>query len=54
MAVRKDFPTFRDPSPGHWAYGMHERNMRNLWRILSEPQQQPKTGPGETESVPSQ
>jgi len=42
LAVRKKFPAFRDPPPGHWAYGMQERNVRNLWRILNEEQQPPK------------
>jgi len=40
LTVRKKFPAFRDPPPGHWAYGMQERNVKNLWRILSE---QPQT-----------
>ena len=43
LAVRTKFPAFREPPPGDWAYGMHERNMRNLWRILQEEEQQPKT-----------
>lgn len=25
-------PNFRDPLPGHWAYDMQERNIRNVWR----------------------
>ena len=36
FAVRKAFPNFREPQPGHWDYGMQERNIRNLWRILNE------------------
>jgi glyoxylase-like metal-dependent hydrolase (beta-lactamase superfamily II) len=36
LAVRKKFPAFRDPPPGHWAYGMQQRNVKNLWRILDE------------------
>ena len=40
LAVRKKFPAFRDPPPGHWAYGMQERNVKNLWRILSGEQPQ--------------
>jgi len=43
MAVRKKFPEFHEPPPGHWAHRMHERNIRNLWRILQEEEQQPKT-----------
>jgi glyoxylase-like metal-dependent hydrolase (beta-lactamase superfamily II) len=34
MSVRNKFPEFREPPPDHWAYGMQERNIRNLWRIL--------------------
>jgi len=36
LTVRTRFPAFWDPPPGHWAYGMQERNVRNLWRILGE------------------
>ncbi len=43
LAVWRKFPAFRVPPPGDWAHGMHERNMRNLWRILREEEQQPKT-----------
>lgn len=43
LALRTTFPVFRTPPPGHWAHGMHERNIRNLWRILKEQQQQPET-----------
>jgi glyoxylase-like metal-dependent hydrolase (beta-lactamase superfamily II) len=42
LAVQRKFPAFRKPPPGDWAHGMHERNIRNLWRILQE-EQQPKT-----------
>jgi glyoxylase-like metal-dependent hydrolase (beta-lactamase superfamily II) len=42
LAVRTKFPAFREPPPGSWAYGMHERNIRNLWRILHEEARQPK------------
>jgi hypothetical protein len=52
LNLRSSFPNFRDPPPGHWAYGMHERNIRNLWRILgTEPETvkpadpQPPTAP---------
>ena len=47
LTVRTKFPAFRDPPPGHWAYGMQERNIRNLWRILNEeqPQQSPQKEP---------
>ncbi len=36
LTVQKNFPAFFDPPVGHWAYGMQQRNVRNLWRILSE------------------
>ena len=36
LTVRKNFPAFRDPPAGYWGYRMQERNVRNLWRILSE------------------
>ena len=39
FAVRRAFPNFREPQPGQWDYGMQERNIRNLWRILNEQQQ---------------
>jgi hypothetical protein len=39
LSLRNRFPNLRDPLPGHWAYGMHERNLRNLWRILSQESQ---------------
>jgi glyoxylase-like metal-dependent hydrolase (beta-lactamase superfamily II) len=39
LAVRTNFPALRETPPGDWAYGMHERNIRNLWRILDEEQQ---------------
>lgn len=47
MAVRKKFPEFLEPPPGHWAHRMHERNIRNLWRILQEEEQQPKKNQGQ-------
>jgi len=42
LTVRTKFPAFRDPLPGQWGYGMQERNVKNLWRILHQEQQQPK------------
>ncbi len=42
LAVRRNFPALRETPPGDWAHGMHERNMRNLWRIIEEEQRQPK------------
>jgi glyoxylase-like metal-dependent hydrolase (beta-lactamase superfamily II) len=47
LTVRKKFPAFLDPPPGHWAYGMQERNVKNLWRILNEQEQPPQTKPKE-------
>jgi len=38
LTVRTKFPAFRDPLPGHWGYGMQERNVKNLWRILQQEQ----------------
>lgn len=43
LAVRAAFPAFREPPPGHWAHGMHQRNLRNLWRILQKEEQKPRT-----------
>jgi glyoxylase-like metal-dependent hydrolase (beta-lactamase superfamily II) len=36
LTVRAKFPAFRDPPPGHWAYGMQQRNVRNLWRTMED------------------
>jgi glyoxylase-like metal-dependent hydrolase (beta-lactamase superfamily II) len=44
LAQAKSFPSFRVPQPGQWCYGMHERNLRNLWRILEEEQRKPQAG----------
>ncbi|HUT47346.1 MAG TPA: MBL fold metallo-hydrolase [Sedimentisphaerales bacterium] len=41
FALRTKFPGFRVPQAGQWDYGMHERNIRNLWRILNEQEQPP-------------
>ena len=30
------FPGLQDTPPGTWSHGMHERNLRNLWRIVQE------------------
>jgi len=30
------FPALRDPPEGWWSHGFHDRNLRNLWRILNE------------------
>lgn len=39
FSVRAAFPHFIEPPPGEWNYGMQERNLRNLWRILDEQEQ---------------
>jgi cyclase len=36
LSLRPNFPAFRDMPPGAWSHGMHERNIKNLWRILDE------------------
>ncbi len=38
FAVKTAFPNFREPQAGRWDYGMQERNIKNLWRILNEEQ----------------
>jgi glyoxylase-like metal-dependent hydrolase (beta-lactamase superfamily II) len=54
LALRPNFPAFRDMPPGAWSHGMHERNIKNLWRILSEEQQKPsKPEPSQTENANS-
>jgi cyclase len=54
LALRPSFPALRDAPPGAWSHGFHERNLRNLWRILKEEPQQPTTGRGEDEKNPQQ
>jgi cyclase len=39
LTLRAKFPAFRDPPPGHWGYGGQQRNVTNLWRLLSAAQQ---------------
>jgi glyoxylase-like metal-dependent hydrolase (beta-lactamase superfamily II) len=51
LALWPNFPAQRDAPPGAWSHGFHERNLRNLWRILDEEQQKPKTEPGQTEAA---
>jgi glyoxylase-like metal-dependent hydrolase (beta-lactamase superfamily II) len=36
LALSRNFPALRETPPGSWSHGMHDRNLRNLWRILSE------------------
>lgn len=42
LTIRAKFPAFRDPPRGNYGYGGQERNVKNLWRILSEEQPLPK------------
>ncbi len=43
LALGPNFPAFRDAPPGAWSHGMHERNIKNLWRILEQEEPLPKT-----------
>ena len=36
LAQERAFRHFQVPPPGHWAHGMHDRNVRNLYRILTQ------------------
>jgi glyoxylase-like metal-dependent hydrolase (beta-lactamase superfamily II) len=38
LAVRTSFPAFDPRILGAWATGMHERNIKNLWRIVGQEQ----------------
>ncbi len=42
LALRPNFPAFRDMPPGAWSHGMHERNIKNLWRILDQEEALPE------------
>jgi glyoxylase-like metal-dependent hydrolase (beta-lactamase superfamily II) len=42
LTVGANFPAFRESPPGSYGYCFQERNIRNLWRILSEEQPQPQ------------
>jgi glyoxylase-like metal-dependent hydrolase (beta-lactamase superfamily II) len=52
LAVRTNFPALRESPPGAWSYGMHERNLKNLWRILSDEPPPPITERDATHSHP--
>ncbi len=41
LTLRAKFPAFRDPPARTYGYDHQERNVRNLWRILSEEQPSP-------------
>ena len=45
LPLRPTFPAFRDAPPGAWSHGFHERNLKNLWRILSQEQPLPSRLP---------
>ena len=49
---RTNFPAFSDRPPGVWSHGFHERNVKNLWRILNTEQQPSPADTGKTVSVP--
>ncbi len=49
---RTNFPAFIDRPPGVWSHGFHERNVNNLWRILSEEEQKSRADTGKTVSLP--
>ncbi|MCX5643926.1 MAG: MBL fold metallo-hydrolase [Phycisphaerae bacterium] len=51
LAVRTNFPALREAPPGAWSHGMHERNLKNLWRLVKEERQPPRTGPGKDENL---
>jgi glyoxylase-like metal-dependent hydrolase (beta-lactamase superfamily II) len=42
LTLRAKFPAFRDPPPRTYGYDHQERNVKNLWRILSDEQPQPQ------------
>ncbi len=46
LAQRQEFPPFLEPPPGHWAYGLHDRNLRHLWRLCQ--QRPPPAAPAQT------
>lgn len=50
---RTNFPAFYDRPPGVWSHGFHERNLKNLWRILNAEQQPSPADTGETVGLPS-
>ncbi len=41
LALWPNFPALRDAPPGVWSHGFHERNLNNLWRILTQERPQP-------------
>ena len=45
LTIRAKFPAFRDPPPRTYGWDHQERNVRNLWRILSEEQPQINADP---------
>jgi glyoxylase-like metal-dependent hydrolase (beta-lactamase superfamily II) len=55
LAVNRNFPALRETPPGSWSHGLHERNVRNLWRILTEesPPSQPERGKDQNPAQPA-
>jgi glyoxylase-like metal-dependent hydrolase (beta-lactamase superfamily II) len=51
LALRSNFPAMWEAPPGAWSHGFHERNLKNLWRIVGEEQQPAQTRDGQTEAV---
>ncbi len=51
LAVRTNFPALHETPPGAWSHGMHERNLKNLWRLVKGEQPQPLTEPGKQENL---
>lgn len=36
LSQQRAFGTYLEPPQGHWAHGVHDRNLRNLWRICQK------------------
>jgi glyoxylase-like metal-dependent hydrolase (beta-lactamase superfamily II) len=36
LSLWPNFPALRETPPGAWSHGMHQRNLKNLWRLLNE------------------
>jgi hypothetical protein len=53
LEARTNFPAFYDRPAGVWSHGFHERNVKNLWRILNAEEQPSLTNAGRTMGPPS-
>ena len=53
LTLRAKFPAFRDPPARTYGWDHQERNVRNLWRILSEQPQPSKPEPSQTDLLHS-